>query len=661
MQLKWIRIENYRSYEDVRIDFCSLNALVGANGAGKSSVLRALDFLFNPAKGKIDEDAFWNGKTERTIRVEALFHKLSDDELSDEKLQPYLRPDGTFHIARSAKIIVGNDEDGVETTDEKIEISQHYCVPMPTQQWLQVSKINGKNIEDWWKDRGQLVVDGISFADFISDSATPPQVGVWKAKAKEFIQAHLAEQHLKDTWNDNPQGYAGVLKGTLPHYVFVPAVKDVTEEAKVTKTNPFGRLLYKILDSVTMEQRTELEGSLKELGNRLNRTGGTERLQSIVETEKRLNEILTDYMQCDLEIEFQSPTMETLLTTPRLFADDGFRNVISNKGHGLQRAIIFSILRCYSEQVTGAGEAKKKTMLFAVEEPELYMHPLAQRTLRRVFQQIAGKDDQVFFSTHSALLVDVACFDEIIRVESLQNEIEGKKLLGSKVWQLPMKKMLVDLKARKPGVTPTDESMRELYSHAYHPNRSEGFFAKKIILVEGPTEQYSIPIYAEACGHTLDSANVSIVDCGGKGQMDRLYRVFNELGIPCYLLFDYDKDNENKDIIKISENLLELLEEDTSVPDDVRIKDKYACFPNKWETSLAQEIEDIEELTQEARKILGISKDSGKPLIARYIAKKITSQSPPIVPKSIKDILEKAVKINWTKSCLKELTLEADL
>ena len=253
-------------------------------------------------------------------------------------------------------------------------------------------------------------------------------------KAIEFIKDHLSIDDFEDAWNDNPQGYAGVLKGTLPHFIFVPAVRDVTDEAKVTKTNPFGKLLYAVLENVTAQQKAELETTLEDLQKRLNRIGGTDRLESIVETEKKLNDVLKEYMACDLEIEFQSPSVETLLTTPQLFANDGFRNMVTNKGHGLQRAIIFSILQCYSELVTGVGENKKKPMIFAVEEPELYMHPQAQRNIRRVFRRIANKSDQVIFSTHSSLLLDVAFFDEVIRVESVQEEIAKKNTVKSVVW-----------------------------------------------------------------------------------------------------------------------------------------------------------------------------------------------------------------------------------
>ena len=38
MKLKWVNIKNYRSCKDVKIEFESMHALVGANNAGKSTM-----------------------------------------------------------------------------------------------------------------------------------------------------------------------------------------------------------------------------------------------------------------------------------------------------------------------------------------------------------------------------------------------------------------------------------------------------------------------------------------------------------------------------------------------------------------------------------------------------------------------------------------------
>lgn len=40
--------------------------------------------------------------------------------------------------------------------------------------------------------------------------------------------------------------------------------------------------------------------------------------------------------------------------------------------------------------------------IFAIEEPEFYLHPHAQRSLAALFEELATAGNQVFYSTHSA-------------------------------------------------------------------------------------------------------------------------------------------------------------------------------------------------------------------------------------------------------------------
>ena len=121
--------------------------------------------------------------------------------------------------------------------------------------------------------------------------------------------------------------------------------------------------------------------------------------------------------------------------------------------------------------------------------------------------------------------------------------------------QLPVKALIDDLKARK-GVDATEIGIREQYAHVFDPSINEGFFADKVLIVEGPSEQYSLPIYSALTGYDLDRNNISIVHADGKGPMDRLLRIFNGFKIPTYLLFDGDKLNTDN---KIKDKTLELL------------------------------------------------------------------------------------------------------
>lgn len=144
-----------------------MHALVGANNSGKSAVLRALDFLFSPSAKSLNEESFWNKDTSLEIRVEAIFSDLTDKE--KEALGAYLKPDGTFHMARSARMGAknGDSEPDSDQGEDKIGIGQHYKRPTPEPEWLQESNINGNNIKEWWKKKEELTVNGASFADFL--------------------------------------------------------------------------------------------------------------------------------------------------------------------------------------------------------------------------------------------------------------------------------------------------------------------------------------------------------------------------------------------------------------------------------------------------------------------------------------------------------------
>lgn len=121
MKLTQLRIRNFRSCRDVSLEIGNMHALVGANNAGKSTVLRALDFLFNPSIKSLNEESFWNKDTTTEIRVEAVFSELTDNE--KEALNACLKPDGTFHMARSAIMGSGNgDSDSDGTPGRKFQL-----------------------------------------------------------------------------------------------------------------------------------------------------------------------------------------------------------------------------------------------------------------------------------------------------------------------------------------------------------------------------------------------------------------------------------------------------------------------------------------------------------------------------------------------------------
>lgn len=649
MRLSHFKIKNYRSCRDVEIAFSGIHAIVGANNAGKSTILRALDLFFNPTTKKITEESFWNGHTESPIRIEATFSDLNASE--KDQFASYLLPGGIIKVARVAVLSdssISDEEDGTG-----VKISSEAYKPQPSAVWLREAEITTANISNWWKEKDNLRIRDHDFIAFLN-ADKQPSVATWKEMAAEFCK-QLSPDDFEASWVENPKGYAGVLKGSLPLFILIPAVRDVTEEAKASKSSPFGKLLRTLTEGIGPDKKTEVENVISQLSSRLNRDGKERRLVEIQAEEEKLNSALSKiFVGCDLELEFPTPTFDTLLGAPRIFINDGFRGLVENKGHGLQRSVIFCILQRYADILTTRALQDKRPLILGIEEPELYMHPQAQRTIRRLFCSLAKSGDQVFFTTHSSWLVEVSHFDEIIRVEA-QIVSNGSRKLETHVRQLPVHKLIDDLLVRHPKqkgkVTP--EAIRQLYSHHYNPNRNEGFFAKKIILVEGQTELYALPLYAECLGYSLDENNISIIECGSKLSMDRFYRIFNELGIPCFLLFDYDFGNQDQDITNFSKELLRLVGLPDSDAPSTKVFDRAAYFEKKWEHTFGSEVPDLPEITTEARKFFGLNPDSGKPLIARFVAKKLVDKGKEAIPSIIREVLENATKITWRESCLR--------
>lgn len=80
MKLVKCKIENFRSYENVEINFADLNVIIGKNDVGKSTILEALKFFFDENKAS-DNDI--NVYSERNnFSISCYFEVDSDERIS---------------------------------------------------------------------------------------------------------------------------------------------------------------------------------------------------------------------------------------------------------------------------------------------------------------------------------------------------------------------------------------------------------------------------------------------------------------------------------------------------------------------------------------------------------------------------------------------------
>ncbi len=152
-----------------------------------------------------------------------------------------------------------------------------------------------------------------------------------------------------------------------------------------------------------------------------------------------------------------------------------------------------------------------------MEEPELFLPPQAQRYLYRLLRHIASEGNQVLYSTHSPAFLNVVRLDELVFTERRPD-------IGTLLLQ--------------PEPLPADEEFRA-YSE-FDSSRSELFLARAAVLVEGLTEKLALPFVFEALGHDPDRERISIIECGGKGNIQLFARISKAVGLPFVAVHDRD-------------------------------------------------------------------------------------------------------------------------
>jgi putative ATP-dependent endonuclease of OLD family len=77
MQLVHARMRNFRSLRDVAVEFGAHTALIGGNGAGKFSILKAIERFYSTAR-QLDADDFFGRDQSQPIEIELTFGDLTE-------------------------------------------------------------------------------------------------------------------------------------------------------------------------------------------------------------------------------------------------------------------------------------------------------------------------------------------------------------------------------------------------------------------------------------------------------------------------------------------------------------------------------------------------------------------------------------------------------
>jgi len=612
MIIKAIHVKNFRSILDEQIDCDNLTVLVGRNGTGKSSILRALDMFYDPS-AKVTAEDFYAEDTSQDIEIAVTFGELSAEEkvffsayidsntLTVVKVFSLVpgRKSGTYHGMR----LQNPDFSDVRSAGGKRDITAKYNDLRGTDKYSSLPTVR-------------------------SAEQALEALGQWEREHPEGCS------RLRD--DGQFFGFTEVGKGYLgrhTRFIHVPAVRDASEDATEGK----GSCVTEIMDLVvrrTLADRKDYLTLKDETQKKYREIMDPSKLTELSDLQKQLSETLRCYApEANVSMEWAKlPDIDFPLPKAEVkLHEDGYKSSVQRTGHGLQRAFILTMLQHLTaakgvEAATEEGFASEAEipepaepqlpgLVLAIEEPELYQHPSRQRHMASVLLKLSqgaipgvAKRTQVLYSTHSPLFVGLDRFEQI-RLLRKVDDVAGRPRVTKAV------KAELDAVAEEIWVAGgsqsnkyTADTLRPRLQAVMTPWVNEGFFADVVVLVEGEDDRAAILGVALSMGYNFDSDGISVIPCMGKNNLDRPLVIFRRLGIPVYVIWDGDhggtdaKPEDNHKLLR----LVGQSEEDWPCG----VKERHACFKTELETTLAEEIgKDLfDRLLSEAQGALGIPK-----------------------------------------------------
>jgi energy-coupling factor transporter ATP-binding protein EcfA2 len=509
-------IHHYRAIRDCSLDFSDYTVLVGQNGAGKSTILQAARFFFDPSQG-VSQDDFQDG-CDDDIAVSVALSELNDVER--EQYADVLGGDGTL---TATKRCAPNG-------------SPYYTVRSRTYPLFEPLRalFNEK-----------ATVFTAAYKEFAAihpelELATPRAASDCKEELRRWERDN--PEQLVDA--DLPFAFADATKTEIiptTRILYVPAVHDAADDLEGARSTLSRMISVIVMPNVDQNpQFVKLREQLQEGYQKLFYSPLSRELDPLARALTASLEQFVPGAAVSLQWRETAPEIKPPDVRSSV-SEDGPPTSIERQGHGIQRAMIMALLQTYDEHLRMAGEVAgaRVHVCLLIEEPELYQHPPRARHFRRLLKRLATQPMskarfRVIVTTHSPHFVSLSDLEDVRLVRRIRSAgtVPTREITSISV---------DDICARYAQLSgePLPRADVERNLHVLEPLK-EAFFATSVVLTEGPSD---VGVLAAACQHEgvdLEAKGMVFAAMGGKGVLRQAIVIVSLLGISAYVIFDGD-------------------------------------------------------------------------------------------------------------------------
>ncbi|GAK10715.1 AAA family ATPase [Geomicrobium sp. JCM 19039] len=538
MILHSLSIQGFRRHLDTNVICSDTTFLIGSNNAGKSSVLKAIEYLLNDTK-KINNSDFCCILNEDNENIQ-----ISDEvTLTAEfkEVPVYAHKWKGFNKQRMFK----------STEDESYSIFYR-----KTYRPNQNCKVEMKQYKSTIKEAFNGCTSIQDYVDAGLDEDTAKQIFPEKKLTQKLTDSDkkiLKDEGIEDIfdinydeieWFENPGGISPNVSHRLPKFLLI--ADNSKSEVLSGQSGPLMSTLKQLFEDVRDESDNfkQAQHYLDELAKELN-PDDTE--SDFYDLLSGLNKVVGDVFP---ETSFLakanlSNADEVIKPTFDVQLGSNIVTSVDYQGAGVIRSAIFAMLR-----YRNIRENKKKQsgeyirpLIIAFEEPEIYLHPQAAKQMRDTIYDLAkDKNNQIICTTHSPYMIDLSKSSNQVlnafHVENTTFDHEGEVLPFEQVYYNPF-----NISEAFKQLVENDQSYIKMLLKI-DDNIAKIFFSKNVLIIEGDTEDVVIKETMARMPEEMYkefSYNWEVIRARGKATIISLIKYLKALGITPYVIHDRDK------------------------------------------------------------------------------------------------------------------------
>lgn len=365
-------------------------------------------------------------------------------------------------------------------------------------------------------------------------------------------------------------GFPGVAQGKLGNVVYIPAVSRLEEHTKLTGPSALRDLINDILSPVVQSSAAfnTLTSDFAKFSQTV-KAEATSNGRSLSDLEKRINDEIEDW-GVSFNLGVSPPQVEDIIKNliRHTLTDSALNTEMSPEafGHGLQRHLIFTLIRIAAGCAAPKAEPKKKEFspemeLLLFEEPEAFLHPPQQDVLDTSLRQLASQPGRpVIAASHSPQFVSYNTDDlaDLVRIRRVAGKTEIAQVSRERLKTIfEDNQQIAEILGATAGLAELEAVRHFLW---LNPERSSLFFANAVLIVEGLSEQVLINYLLKTGQLRSAVKGVVVLETLGKYNIHRFMNLLGESRIDHAVLHDMDANKTGNEKVK-QDKLNQLIQE----------------------------------------------------------------------------------------------------